>query len=183
MPATSPSQPSLRDRCFALLATCGGLGYIPWAPGTFGTLMGVAWFAAAACLWPEQPGDSLLAWSPVTIALIAGLCFWSIVTIALGGWAERYFGKKDWAGFVSDEAAGFLLTVLLFRWPGHPWLTMLLAFPVWRFFDIAKLPPVRQIEHLPRGWGVLMDDLASAVYAALFLHLAVLALGYISVLS
>lgn len=168
-PQLSP-QPTWRDRLCALLATCGGLGYIPWAPGTFGTLMGVAWFALAVCLWPEQPGDSLLTPSPAGLAMLVGLAFWSVVTIALGGWAERYFGKKDWGGFVSDEAAGFLLTVLLFRWPGHPWQTILWAFPVWRFFDIAKLPPVRQIEHLPRGWGVLLDDLASAVYAALFLH-------------
>jgi phosphatidylglycerophosphatase A len=46
-------------------------------------------------------------------------------------------------------------------------LTLLLAFAAFRLFDVTKPPPARQLEHLPAGWGILMDDLAAAVYANL----------------
>jgi phosphatidylglycerophosphatase A len=74
---------------------------------------------------------------------------------------------------VLDEWAGFLLTALL--WPAllkTPILAALCVFVSFRVFDIIKLPPARQLEKLPQGWGVLMDDLASSLYAAAALHAA-----------
>jgi phosphatidylglycerophosphatase A len=78
---------------------------------------------------------------------------------------------------VTDEVAGFLLTVLLFHDPAQPILTTLWAFPVTRIIDILKVPPARRLEHLPRGYGVLADDLLGSVYAAAFLYLLWAALG------
>ena len=86
--------------------------------------------------------------------------------MALGGWAETYYQRKDSQVFVTDEVAGFLMTVLLLHLPDQPVLTTLWAFPVTRVIDIVKVPPAKQLEHLPRGWGVLADDLLGSVYAA-----------------
>jgi phosphatidylglycerophosphatase A len=61
--------------------------------------------------------------------------------------------------------------VLLWRIPGAPLLTVLWAFPITRIIDIAKVPPARRLEKLPRGWGVIADDLLGSLYAAALLHL------------
>jgi phosphatidylglycerophosphatase A len=93
----------------------------------------------------------------------------SAATVGLGRWAETFFGEKDSGKFVTDEVAGFLLTVLLFRTPDIL-VTVLWAFPMTRVIDIVKVPPARQLERIPGGWGVLLDDLLGSLYAALILH-------------
>lgn len=150
----------MRDRFAYLMLTAGGLGAIPFAPGTWGALMGIVCYLPAAAL--AEPVQSL--------ALAGLLAAWSIATIAFGPWAERYFGKKDAQAIVSDEVAGLLLTLLLFHPFPSPWTNLLWAFPATRVFDIVKLPPARRWEKLPHGWGVLLDDLQSSLYAAGFLH-------------
>src|SRR5205823_14845181 len=99
------------------------------------------------------------------------LLVWCWITIALGGWAEAYYQKKDSQTFVTDEVAGFLLTVLLFHDSAQPVLTTLWAFTVTRIIDILKIPPARRLEKLPRGWAVLADDLLGSIYAAAILCL------------
>ena len=149
-----------KDRCLVLIATCFGLGYLPVAPGTFGALPGVAIFAGITLWMPEQ----MHLW-----LLMAALLLVSAVTIVLTPWAERHWGRKDPNIFVTDEVAGFLATVLLFRTPDLL-LTIIWAFCVTRVFDIIKIPPARKLEELPAGWGVLLDDLCASLYAAAFLH-------------
>ncbi len=146
----------LKERFFIIVATSFGLGYLPIAPGTWGTLPGVAFFLAVSIWTP--------AWLH-TWLILGALLIVSAATIALGPWAEGYWKKKDPGALVTDEVAGFLATVLLFRAPGllH---TTIWAFVVTRFFDIIKLPPARRLERLPAGWGVLLDDLSASVYAA-----------------
>jgi phosphatidylglycerophosphatase A len=145
-----------------LLATCGGFGYSPILPGTCGALWGVAIYVPLG-LWTPEPWQTL----GIAVALAAS----SVATVALARWAEGYFGEEDSGRFVTDEVAGFLLTVLLFRLPNDVWTTVLWAFPVTRIIDIVKLPPTRRLEHLPGGWGVLADDLWGSLYAAGLLHL------------
>jgi phosphatidylglycerophosphatase A len=96
--------------------------------------------------------------------------------VALGEWAETYYLTKDSSIFVTDEVAGFLMTVLLFHLADQPVLTTLWAFPVTRVIDILKVPPARRLEKLPAGWGVLLDDLMGSIYAAGLLHLVRLAM-------
>lgn len=153
--------PTLGDRGKWLLATCAGCGHSPVLPGTAGALWGVAFFLPVAWLTPE-PAQSLL--------ILAALAAASVVTVWLGPWAERYFGEKDCGKFVTDEVAGFLLTVLLFRTPDVV-RTTLWAFTVTRIIDIVKVPPARTLERIPGGWGVLVDDLLGSLYAAGLLHL------------
>jgi phosphatidylglycerophosphatase A len=145
-----------------LIATCFGLGCSPIMPGTCGALLGPAIYIPLALLVKNEPLQTAL----VAVALLA----WSWITIALGSWAETYYQKKDSQAFVTDEVAGFLLTVLLFHDPANPILTTLWAFPVTRIIDIVKIPPAKQLEKLPRGWGVLADDLLGSVYAAVVLY-------------
>jgi phosphatidylglycerophosphatase A len=155
--------PGPRERLRPLLASCFGLGYSPIMPGTCGALVGPAFYIPLALAIPNEPLQSIL----IGIALLA----WSWITVALGAWAETYYHRKDCQIVVTDEVAGFLLTILLFHDPAQPVLTTLWAFPIVRIFDIVKLPPVRRLEKLPRGWGVLADDLFSSLYAAALLHL------------
>jgi phosphatidylglycerophosphatase A len=152
-----------KDRLYLAAATCFGLGLSPYFPGTCGALVGVAIYLPIAYLLPAEPVQ--------TLAIAAALVVWSAITVALGGWAERHFCKKDCGSFVSDEVAGFLLTVLLWRIPSDPLITVLWAFPITRIIDMVKVPPARQLEKLPSGWGVLADDLLGSLYAAALLHL------------
>lgn len=150
----------LRDRLDWLVATCCGFGYSPIFPGTAGALWGIVVFVPIA-RYLDEP------WETVAIAL--ALIVSCSETIRLGTWAERYFDEKDSGKFVTDEVAGFLLTVLLFR-STNIWITVLWAFPVTRIVDISKIPPARQLERLPGGWGVIADDLLGSIYAAGLLH-------------
>ena len=109
---------------------------------------------------PVMPGTAGALWGVAIYAVIAASC---------AGWAERYFQEEDSSRFVTDEVAGFLVTVLLFRTP-HISTTVLWAFPVTRVLDIIKVPPARWLERLPRGWGVLADDVVDSLYAAALLH-------------
>jgi len=162
--------PGPRERLRPLLASCFGLGYSPIMPGTCGALVGPAIYIPLALAVPNEPPQSIL----IGLALLV----WSWITVALGGWAETYYQRKDCQIVVTDEVAGFLLAILLFHDPAQPVLTTLWAFPIVRIFDIVKLPPVRHLEKLPRGWGVLADDLFSSVYTAFALYGLLIGLRY-----
>jgi phosphatidylglycerophosphatase A len=141
-----------------LIASCFGLGYSPIMPGTCCALLGPLFYVPLALGFPSEPLQSGL--------IAVNLAFWSVVTVAFGRWAESYYQQKDSQVFGTDEVAGFLLTVLLYHDPERPIVTALWAFPVTRIIDIIKIPPARSLERLPRGWGVLADDLLGSIYAA-----------------
>jgi phosphatidylglycerophosphatase A len=155
------------DRLRLIAATCFGLGYSPIFPGTAGALLGVAIYIPIGLFVTDEPQQTAL------IAL--GLLLSCYITIVLAPWAERHFQEKDSGIFVTDEVAGFLLTILLFRVSMHGvdniWITIAWAFPVTRIIDIIKVPPAKKLEKLPAGWGVVADDLLGSVYAAALLHL------------
>jgi phosphatidylglycerophosphatase A len=155
-------QPTRRQFFRPLIASCFGLGYSPIMPGTCGALIGPLLYIPLALLVASEPAQTVL----IAIALL----IWCWITIALGNWAETYYQRKDSQVFVTDEVAGFLLTVLLFHLPPQPVITTLWAFPVTRIIDILKVPPARRLEKLPAGWGVLADDLLGSLYAAALLH-------------
>ena len=152
----------LSDRVRLALVTGGGAGLIPLAPGTWGTVVGVLLFLPMLAL--SEPWQTLVLGS-----LILAVC---VVTIALGDWTESFLGKKDPQCVVLDEIAGILVTLTLFRGVWPLWLTLLCGFALFRVLDIVKLAPARQAEKLPKGWGVLVDDLISGCYAAALLWAA-----------
>ena len=135
------------------VATCGYLGYVPIAPGTFGSAAGLAVFAAVR--WSGS--------SAIEIALILAL-------LALGVWsgnvAEKHLGV-DPAPVVLDEVAGMLITLALIPVT----LTGAIAgFFLFRLFDVIKPWPANRCEALPGGLGVMADDAMAAVYANLALR-------------
>jgi len=128
----------------------GFLGLSPFAPGTAGTLGGVA---VAWCLARTQ---HYLLWS-----LIVCLVLYAVGR-SLGEWSERYAGGKDPGFFVVDEVIGYLITCLWTHGPSP--LALTVAFFLFRFLDIVKPPPARAMERLGGGDGILLDDVVSGLY-------------------
>lgn len=132
------------------LITGFGSGYSPVAPGTAGSLVACL---LVACL----PTSSFLG---TCLALIVGS---TLLCGLLGSFSKRVFKRDDPGAFVLDEFAGVFVTVLH---PDKPSiLGLLLAFALFRVFDIVKPFPVRQAESLPSGWGIVADDLVAGVFA------------------
>jgi phosphatidylglycerophosphatase A len=139
------------------IATCG-VGYLPLAPGTFGSLVGVGMFLLLARV---IAGNALVA---VVLALIVA------VTLA-GIWAgtriEQLFGRKDPGKVVVDEVAGQLIALFPLALFAH-WSTgiVILSFILFRFFDIVKPYPANRLQELDGGIGIMFDDLIAGVYGA-----------------
>lgn len=136
------------------IATGMGTGYSPVAPGTAGSLLGLPLAYLLARL--GHP------WHPILI----GLLF--IVGVWASGRAEEHFGQKDPGKIVIDEVVGILITLYLV--PVTP-LYFALGFVLFRIFDISKPFPVSRIDAgIKGGWGIMLDDVAAAVYANICLQ-------------
>lgn len=149
------------SRVARLLATVGGAGYLPVAPGTWGSAAGVLLVAAVR-----------MGGVPVRLEIAALL-----VVLAIGVWSAgvtgRLMGDEDPGPVVIDEVVGQWITLL---WLPLTWQTVLLGFLLFRVFDIVKPFPARQCEQLPGGWGVMFDDVMAGIYGQLVLRGAVLLL-------
>lgn len=152
-----------------LLATAGGVGMMPFGPGTWGSLVGLAMVFGLVRLFPANP-----------LALQNWLLIVSLVVTAIGIWAgnraETIFSRKDAGQVVIDEVSGQLITFVFFA-PylerlGEGWTWWLIpGFILFRAGDILKPYPVNSLENLPRGLGVMMDDVLAGIYAAAALSL------------
>ncbi len=145
---------SRRDGIAVFLASGFGSGLLPSAPGTWGTVVALAIVhLLSRTALPALP-------------TIAGLVVVStVLCLLLGRTIERVTGDKDPQIFVMDEFAGFFVAVLL---PGNVWPTpreLLVAFLLFRLFDIIKPPPARRLQALPSGLGIVIDDLIAGFYA------------------
>lgn len=142
-------------RLALLLATNGGLGHAPVASGTFGTLAGIPAFWILSHL---SPFFYTLAW--------LGLLWLAIRTSEIAG---QHYGVPDDGRIVIDELLGYLVTVAMLPFS---WTAALVGFFFFRLFDIAKLPPASWFDReLKNGVGVVLDDVAAGIYAALCLRL------------
>jgi phosphatidylglycerophosphatase A len=143
------------DRLFMAIATGLGLGYAPFAPGTFGTMLALP----IHFLISRLP----LAW------YFGALAFIIVLAILAAGSAEKILDRPDPGEVVIDEVAGMLVAMIMI--PSHP-LAWLLAFAFFRFFDIVKPWPVRFFDrHCHGGPGIVLDDLAAGLYAFAALQL------------
>jgi phosphatidylglycerophosphatase A len=222
----NPSAPAVaaqarRKPRFALaIATVLGVGYIPKAPGTFGSIAGLilAFFSAVFFLHPASLSD-VFSMHPLSDTIlrenlfgpkgpnihnvmlvfplfIAGASF--VLLSTLGVWsasrAAEYAGIRDPQYVVADEVAGQHLALVLplipialphvgthldfseytiyFALSLANWKYLLMGLLLFRIFDIWKPWPVRQLENLPRGWGIMADDWMAGVYAAILLRVA-----------
>ena len=140
----------------ARLIACTGLGvgYAPLAPGTVGSLLGLALFALL----------HLAAGPPAALVgtlVVTALGFWS------AGAGERRFGVRDPGQVVIDEIAGQMLALLLLPFTAG---VVAAGFLLFRLFDILKPFPVRRLEALPGASGIMADDLMAGLYANLILQ-------------
>jgi phosphatidylglycerophosphatase A len=135
-------------------ATTFGIGYVPIAPGTFGS-------AAGLVLWWLLPASLGVQAAALVVLFVIGS--WS------GTVAERHFGRTDPGPVVIDEVMGMLITLFL-----NPvgWAGALAGFFLFRIADVIKPYPADRLEHLPGGVGVMADDAMAAVYANLALRSA-----------
>ncbi len=152
------------ERAVLFLATGFFSGTIPFAPGTFGTLIGL-------------PLCFLTARLPWGLALVWVLLF-ICLAIGVASAAEKILKQKDPAKIVIDEIAGFLVTFI-----GLPFnlQTAVFGFIIFRVFDILKPFPIRLLERkVSGGSGIVLDDVLAGVYANLFLRFAIYIFGVLS---
>ncbi len=218
--AAAPARPPKRPRLALAIATALGVGYIPKAPGTFGSLVGVAtaYLSAVFFLRPTSLGG-VFPLNPETDAVLADqhflvpgsdihnavlalpiICAVALLVLlgAIGVWsasrAAAHAGIEDPQFVVIDEVAGQHLALLLPLIPialphftAHMdfsafavffalslvnWKYLLLGFIFFRVFDIWKPWPIRRLENLPGGWGIMADDWMAGIYAAILLRIA-----------
>lgn len=145
----------LMDRIFVTLGTGLGIGFAPVAPGTFGSLLG------PPVVWGIQQSGLPLA----GILVIALLSMAAGVPICAA--ASTALGKHDPGQVVYDEIAAFWLVFLPHLIEGRKigWLAAIAGFIFFRIFDIAKPWPLKRLEKLPGGFGIMADDLAAGAYA------------------
>jgi phosphatidylglycerophosphatase A len=155
----------VRKRVALGLATTLGVGYVPIAPGTFGSLAGLA-------LWAVLPASPALQATVIAAVFVVGS--WS------AGVAEEHFSRTDPSQVVIDEVLGMLMTLFLnpVRWPGA-----ILGFFLFRVMDVIKPFPANRLERLPSGLGVMADDAMAAVYANLALRFCLWSAHYLGLWS
>ena len=200
-----------RPRFALAIATALGVGYMPKAPGTFGSLVGIVvavvthpislltligaiFFKGGIGIDLPAINGHTVPWLILVPPLVA-----VFVVAALGVWssarASSFSGSKDPQYVVVDEVSGMHLTLVLgivpFWLPAHfaagdeasvfglysafsllNWKYLLLGFVLFRLFDIWKPFPIRRLEALPRGWGIMADDWMAGIYAAILLRAA-----------
>lgn len=140
-----------------IVASCLGLGFLRPAPGTIGSAFGLAVFLLLLAPMP--------LWGQVAATAVA-----TAVGIAAATASERQLGREDPSEVVIDELAGVWIAL----WTTTSWQVGLLAFALFRLFDITKPFPARRAEALPEGWGIMADDLVAGLYALIATRLIVL---------
>jgi phosphatidylglycerophosphatase A len=171
-PVAMTSNAPRKPRLALAIATSLGLGYVPVAPGTFGSLAGIVVYALVRYLLLLEVRSGKF------FPVLGG--FWTALLVAVmvagaGVWAatrtEQFSARRDPQFVVIDEVSGQQLTYLFALAPLN-WKYLLLGFILFRVFDIWKPFPARQAESLPGGFGIMADDWIAGIYAALGLWLA-----------
>lgn len=148
-------------RWATLVATFFGIGRVQPGPGTWASAVTVTiwWLIARMIPFSKQTG---------LILLLAALAI--LVGIPAATRAARAVSKKDPGFIVIDEVAGQLISLIAVP---LSWKSLLLGFILFRGFDILKPPPIRALERLPEGTGIVLDDVGAGLYALAVMHLAV----------
>jgi phosphatidylglycerophosphatase A len=136
------------EKLGVFVSTCGYLGYVPVAPGTLGSLIGLGVLAAI-----RSSGSNWVEFGVITILLLAGV--WSSTV------AERHSGRNDPGHIVIDEVVGMLITLAFLPVGIGGALT---GFILFRILDIVKPWPARRLEALGGGIGIMADDVMVAIY-------------------
>ena len=145
-----------------IIASVFGAGYSPIAPGTVGALVGciILWLGEKTLMLATYPSPWFFLGLIIAVTL-------------LGIWAtnqlEKYWGK-DPSKVVVDELVGVWIAMIMVPFS---WVNLLLAFGLFRFFDIAKPLGIRQMEKMSRGVGVMADDILAGIYSNIVLQIII----------
>ena len=142
----------MRDRLYKMIASIFYVGYLPVAPGTLGSL-------AAVFLYYFIYRNTIIMSAVILVIIILGFL--------TSGRVEKIFGEKDPGEIVIDEFAGMLIS--LYHIPptmGY----VVTGFLLFRFFDIVKPKPIRDLEKLKGSLGIMSDDIIAGVYANIILQ-------------
>jgi phosphatidylglycerophosphatase A len=140
-----------------LIATFFGIGKIPAAPGTWASL------AAAPLFWFFVLDKPLWQFGLILVVIY-------FLGVYSSGQYEKQIGEKDPSSAVIDEVLG--MGVAMFNIPGQ-WYYAVMAVILFRLFDIWKPYPIRRLEQLPAGWGIMTDDLLAGIYANVWIQIGV----------
>ena len=135
-------------------------GKSPFAPGTAGTVVGVLLYLVLKSLSP--------AWYLIACVLATGIGVWAAEK------AEKLLGKKDAQSIVIDEIAGYLISMVL---APSGWMYIVAAFILFRVFDVIKPWPLKRLQDLHGGVGVVLDDVGAGIYTNAFLQVASYLIG------
>ena len=164
MVETEKPDPTALDRAAYLIATGAGVGFAPVAPGTFGAIEALAIFIATSALMANNPRAHL--W--LLIAL-------NVIIFAIGVWSAgracHISNLEDPSQVVIDEVSGQLIALTPVALAPSV-AGVIIAFVLFRLFDIFKPYPIRKLERLRAGWGVMSDDALAGIYAAALVGLA-----------
>lgn len=143
----------IRKQVTEIIASCFYIGYIPGAPGTYGSLFALLLISQFNIL---TQNISLI------FIIVIGLIFSTLM--------EKHTGKTDDQRIVIDEFVGMTITLYLVE----PKLSYLvIGFILFRLYDIYKPYPIRKIQKLPSGWGIMLDDILAGVYARIVLQIII----------
>ncbi|MGD2126797.1 MAG: phosphatidylglycerophosphatase A [Desulfobacteraceae bacterium] len=143
-----------------VLSAWFGAGLMPIAPGTCGTLLGLP-----LVLLMNHMG------APYAASFLVLFIFLAVWTSDL---TQKMLGGQDPSQVVIDEVAGFLLALFLVP---PSWLSLAVGFVLFRILDILKPFPIRRLEKLPGGWGIVLDDLVAGAYTNLCLRFVMFFIG------
>ncbi len=167
-----------------LIATGFFVGYIPWASGTFGSLLGCAIAFVPAFENPLialaiiVPGFFAGVVTSARVAAVEGHRLTKVAALTKAIFQPEAHREPDPSIVVIDEVVG--QWIALFLLPLHL-QTVITAFVLFRLFDVVKPPPARQVENIPHGWGIMLDDLIAGIYANIGTRVVLLLLSLIQV--
>lgn len=160
---------------FALVLTTFGVGFLPLAPGTWGSLVGVAIYIGVQAVlsvtaYTRLASESAPRYSAVSPAVAIAFLIFTLAGIWAAGRSTELLGDKDPSKAVIDEIIGQLVTFLFIPFTTS-WKLILVGFLLFRLFDIWKPYPIDHLQDLPGGLGICADDILAGVYAGICLSI------------
>ncbi len=144
-------------------------GYFPVAPGTAGTFVAMVLYIAENMILTDTPQSQLNVINLIIVLLLI------YPSIKLGDAAEKFYKSKDPQQVVLDEVMGYWIGVLFIPFS---FSAAMMAFVLFRIFDIIKPFPARRLESLKGGLGIMIDDYIAGIYTCIVMHAIVYFLGF-----